>query len=366
MLFASAAQAQVFERRFVNGEVAHCRAVFGSHVGDCRSVGKRQLPCAFAEEFHEFAHDLFLSEHLRNEQREVRRHDALRQFARNVHAHNFGHFEVHGLSEHARFRLDSADAPAYDAKPVNHRCVGVRAHERVGVEDCFAVLFALEDEPRKVLHVDLVDNARRGRHDRKRLERLLPPFEEFVSFAVAFELLFEVLFESFGDSRAVHLHRVVYNQVHGHERLYHRGVFALFCGGVAHCREVYEQRNSREVLQNDSRNDEGNFVVAGVCRVPRRELFDVGFRCAVAVAVSEHAFEHNLYAHGQSRHVEARFFKLFEAVYITLCAAFFRRKLFQCIERIFHVKISSNLRFFRRPRSPPCILRRACLRLCRF
>ena len=52
-----------------------------------------------------------------------------------MHAHYFGGEQIDRLSEHARFRLNSADAPADHAEAVDHGGVRVGADERVGVEE---------------------------------------------------------------------------------------------------------------------------------------------------------------------------------------------------------------------------------------
>ena len=54
-----------------------------------------------------------------------------RRLAREAEAHDLGGHHVEGLAEHGRLRLDPAHSPAEDAEAVDHRGVGVRAHERV-------------------------------------------------------------------------------------------------------------------------------------------------------------------------------------------------------------------------------------------
>ena len=240
-----------------------------------------------------------------------------------MHADNFRNFEVDGLSEHSRFGLNSADAPADYAETVNHCGMGVRADKRVGIENAVVFAFGFKNQSRQIFQIDLVYDSRRRRNDGKCLKCLLPPFEEFVAFLVSFKFLFEIFFKGVGSSGAVHLHRVVDDQIHGHERLDNGGIFSLFRGGVAHCGEIDKKRNARKVLQNYARHHKRHFVIFGRCGVPCGELFYVGFGCADAVAISQHAFQHYLYAHGQARHVEARLFKRFETVYITFRAAFF-------------------------------------------
>ena len=41
--------------------------------------------------------------------------------------------EINRLAQHPRLRLDAAHAPADDAQPVDHRRVGIRADQRIGI-----------------------------------------------------------------------------------------------------------------------------------------------------------------------------------------------------------------------------------------
>ena len=55
---------------------------------------------------------------------------------------HFRREEINRLTEHARFRLDAADAPADDAEAVDHRRVRIGADERVRIKDRVAIAFA--------------------------------------------------------------------------------------------------------------------------------------------------------------------------------------------------------------------------------
>ena len=57
-----------------------------------------------------------------------------RKSAGQMHADDFRREEINRLSEHSRFRFDSAHAPADHAETVDHRRVRIGADERVGVE----------------------------------------------------------------------------------------------------------------------------------------------------------------------------------------------------------------------------------------
>ena len=121
-------------------------------------------------------------------QHEVGRGDAFLQRAGEVHADDFRREEIDRLAEHARFRLDAADAPADDAEAVDHGGVRIGADERVGIIDAVLLEHALGE----VFEIHLVHDADAGRHDAEGLERLLAPLEELVALAVALEFELEV------------------------------------------------------------------------------------------------------------------------------------------------------------------------------
>jgi hypothetical protein len=61
----------------------------------------------------------------------------------------------------------------------------------------------------------------------------------------------------------IDLHRVIDNQIDRHKRLDNLWVASESLHSTAHCREIDNQRNSSEVLQNNSRNDEWDLLVRG-------------------------------------------------------------------------------------------------------
>ena len=64
---------------------------------------------------------------------------------------------------------------------------GVGANERIGIGEQASVDLLLEDHPREVLEIDLMDDAGVRRNDAEVLERVLAPAQERVAFAVARE-----------------------------------------------------------------------------------------------------------------------------------------------------------------------------------
>ncbi len=124
--------AQVARASLVHREEAAGGAVLGGHVRDGGPVGERHLGEAGAEELHELLDDALLAEELGHGQHEVGGGHAFAQLPGEPEAHHLGGHHVERLAEHGRLRLDAAHAPAQDAQAVDHRGVGIRAHERVG------------------------------------------------------------------------------------------------------------------------------------------------------------------------------------------------------------------------------------------
>ena len=110
------------------------------------------------------------------------------------------------------------------------------------------------------------------RHDAERGERLHPPLHELVALAVARELELHVEVERVLRAVVIDHHRVVDDEVDGHQRLDHLRVLAHVVGDVAHRREVGEQRHAGEVLQHDARDHERDLVDALRGRLPVGEL----------------------------------------------------------------------------------------------
>ena len=177
-------------------------------VARCSTRSRRQ---GGAVELDEAADHAVLAEQLGDGEHQVGGGGAGRQLAGEAEADDLGDQQRDGLAEHGRLGLDAADAPAHHAEAVDHRRVGVGAHQGVGEGHAVAVL----DDLGQVLQVDLVADAHVGRHHPERLEGLLAPLEELVALLVALELEGGVEVEGVGLGEGVHLDGVVDDQVDG-------------------------------------------------------------------------------------------------------------------------------------------------------
>ena len=79
LLLASTSEFQVSDGLLVDGEDRACRAVFGRHVPDSRSICHRQLAHTRAVELHELADHTMLTKHLSDHQDQVSRSGSERE-----------------------------------------------------------------------------------------------------------------------------------------------------------------------------------------------------------------------------------------------------------------------------------------------
>ena len=176
------------------------------------------------------------------------------ELARQAEADDFWDQHADRLAEHRRLGLDPADAPAEHAQAIDHRRMAVGADERIRIGNHFAgLVLAGPHALRDMLEVDLVADARAGRHDLEIVERLAAPFEEFVALAVALIFELDILLEGARGAELVDHHAMVDDQVNRDQRIDLLRVAAELTHRVAHRREVDHRGNAGEVLHQHAR-----------------------------------------------------------------------------------------------------------------
>ena len=165
-----------------------------------------------------------------------------------LEADHLGYEHRNRLAEHRRLSLDPTDAPAHDAEPIDHRGVGIGAHQRVRVRHRFAVDRFLTDDPSQMLDVDLVHDPRSGRDDLEVAKRLLSPLEECVAFLVPGELEPHVQLKRIGRSEVIDLHRMVDDELGRLERVDRVRVAAKTDNPVTHGCQVDDRRYAGKIL----------------------------------------------------------------------------------------------------------------------
>ena len=187
MRFVTSRKSQVADGFAINREDSACGAELRRHVAESRPVCKRQFCQTIAVELYELADHALVAEHLRDGQYEVGRCRAFLEFARQIKSDDMRDQHRDWLTEHCRFGLDTANAPAEYAKGVDHRCMRVRADKRIRVSPARAVAVSIKNDAAQIFEVDLVDDARVRWHDAEVLKRRLPPAQERVALLVALE-----------------------------------------------------------------------------------------------------------------------------------------------------------------------------------
>src|SRR5438874_6155719 len=101
------------------------------------------------------------------------------------------------------------------------------------------------------------------RNELESLESLLSPLKKLVTLAIALELHVQIEFQRARRTEEIDLHRVIDNQIDRHKRLDDVRIASKALHSAAHRRQIDNQRNSGEVLQNNARNDEWDLLVRG-------------------------------------------------------------------------------------------------------
>ena len=197
-------EAKIPERFIIDWENTAGGAVFRCHVGDGGSLRERQCGQSVAKEFDKLADHAVPTQHLHHAQHQVGRGDAFAQASIETKADDFRYQHGYRLPKHRRLRFDTTHTPAEHTKAIDHGGMTVRPYKRVGIGELLIPVLVRPHHPRQVLEIDLMADARPGRHHAKILKRLLAPAQELVSFSVARHLDLDVFLKGFGARGFIH------------------------------------------------------------------------------------------------------------------------------------------------------------------
>ena len=281
------------------GNIVHVAPYSGLMLPMVARVSSGQRRHTGAVALDEGAHDAVVAQQLGDGEDHVGRGDAGPSLTGDPQADHRGQEHGQRLSQHGRLGLDPAYAPPEHAEPVDHHRVRVGAHERVAEG---APVVGREHEAREVLEVDLVADARAGRHQTEVPEGALGPTQELVSLEVARILDRDVGVVRRGSARPLGDHRVVDDQLDGDEGVDLGGVAAQAGERVAHRGQVDHGRDAGEVLHQDALGREGDLVrrcartlpVPFGVGTPARHRHDVVGRDVRAVLVAQQVLEEDL------------------------------------------------------------------------
>ena len=139
-----------------------------------------------------------------------------------------------------------------------------------------------------------------GRNHVEAVECLHSPFQEFVARAIAAKLHLHVHLEGVRPGPDVDLDRVIHDESHRNERLDDAGIPAETVDRGPHRGQIDEERNAREILKENPRDDERDFRGALGPRFPAGQGADVFLADAAAVDVSQNGLENDPQADGEA------------------------------------------------------------------
>jgi hypothetical protein len=128
---------------------------------------------------------------------------------------------------------------------------------------------------------------------------LLAPFQEFVAFLVLLVFLDDVLAERLVVPEEVHDHRVVDDEIDRHQRVDLLGIAAQRLHRITHRGEIDHRRHAGEILHQDARRAERNFMLELALPQPFRHRDDVGLLDRAVVLVAQQVFQQHLHRIGQ-------------------------------------------------------------------
>ncbi len=290
---------QVAQRFIIHREESYRRTILRRHVRYRRAIRERHAGKPFAEELDKLPDHALLPQHFRDCQHQVSGRRAFAQPPRQPEPHHFRHQEIHGLTQHRRFRFNAAHAPAHHAESVDHRRMAVRTHQ--AVRKCRAV--AHSHHVGEIFEIDLVHDPHRGRHHAKSREGLLSPAQELVTLYISMKLQIGIDPQRLTRPERIHLHRVINDEINRNQRIDAPRVTTHALHRVAHRRQVHHRRYAGEILQQHPRGHERNLLVRYRLRTPGRHGFDVVFRDGKSVHVAQYALQQNANAERQPLHV---------------------------------------------------------------
>ncbi|GBD09832.1 hypothetical protein HRbin22_02093 [Candidatus Thermoflexus japonica] len=282
---------QIRQRLLVHREEPAGCPILRGHIGDGRPIRQAEAPQAGSEELHEFIHHPPLAEELGDREDQVGGGGALGETARQANADHLRDAHIVRLAQHHRFGLDAAHAPAQHPQGVDHRRVGIRAHQGVREGHRLPIHLAGLDHLRQVFQVHLVDDAGAGGDHPEVPEGLLGPAQQRIALPVALELLFHIQVKGQLRPEEIHLDGVVDHQIGGDQGVDPPGIPAEALHRRAHRREIHHRGDAGEVLEDHPGGHEGDLPIGEILGSPAGEGQDILLGHQAAIAVPEEVFQ---------------------------------------------------------------------------
>ena len=295
----TAAEAQIPQSFLIHREETAGRTVLRRHVGNGRAIRQRQVGETITVEFNKLADYALAAQHLGNGQHQIGGGDALAQTAGQFETDHFRDQHRNRLPEHGRLGLDTADAPAQYAQPVDHGGVRVSADQGIRPGPLLTVHLGGPNGLGQVLQIDLVTNAGARRHHAKVLKGLLPPAQECVTLTVTLHLDFDVVMKGRVAGKAINHHRVVDDQIDRRQRIDLLRIATSPRNRITHGGQIHDRRHPGKVLHQHPRRTVLNFTVGSTLLQPLTYGANIIQRDRLAILITQQILQQHLERLGQ-------------------------------------------------------------------
>ncbi len=288
----------------IHREEAAGGAIFRRHIGNGGHVFQSQSAKPRPVELDEFSNHALFAQHLRDCQNKIGCCRAFRQSAVKLEADDFRNEHGNRLTQHGRFRLDTANSPAENGEAIDHRGVAVGSHQCIGIGGCQRLaLHLVVTRPHRlgeIFQVDLMADAGARRHHAEIIERPLPPFQEGVALAIPAIFHIDVFLEGAGRGKIVHHHRMIDDEIDWCQRVDLRWIFSQRFHRIAHGGKIDHGGNPGEILHQNTRWTEGNFhLVLATILEPSRDALNIGLGDRASILVAQQVLQQHLQRIGQ-------------------------------------------------------------------
>ena len=164
----------------------------------------------------------------------------------------------------------------------------VSSHNGVRINN---ILIILKNDSSEILQIDLMYDTTSGRDDGEVVKSSGSPFQEFKSFVVSIELNLFILFPGIYDSGLINLNTVINDQIYRTKRVDFLRIASQSSHCASHGCQVYNCRDSCEILENDSGRFESYFNLLASKFFPAENALDILGSDFELIAVSDCTFE---------------------------------------------------------------------------
>ena len=287
----------------VHRKERHGGAELGRHVGDRRTLGKRERIDTVTKELDDLRDHVVPAKNLRYREHEIRRGHPRLQAPLEPAPDHLGDEHGDGLAERHRPPLQAAHAPTDDAECIDHGRVAVHRDDGIRIGEPPPSHLLDPDHAGQELQVDLVQDAGTRREDAHVAKRFAAPAQKFVALAVLCHLERHVVGQRARAAMRIHHDRMIDDEIDGDHRIDLAWITAQRLHRIAHCCHVPQQGDARGFRHHHARRTKTDFAVGRVLPVigqPAGKRSQVVRRRLAGRMLAQQVLQYHLDAMGQA------------------------------------------------------------------